>query len=174
MFFFFSSRRRHTSWTGDWSSDVCSSDLGGIVGPFGGFHVAPENRELIAILLELEQPCALSRHRIHEIRLTLTALARGARDSCHDFPHFGVEFPAQAPVLGELSLILWIVAAVLHGQFLQPCFSLQEIRLQLLNKLVVENIRQSIQGPAAFEKFARLLLPGIPLKRLFLRFHHLF
>src|SRR4051794_41981195 len=29
--FFFSSRRRHTRWTGDWSSDVCSSDLGGVV-----------------------------------------------------------------------------------------------------------------------------------------------
>src|SRR5690348_13514878 len=27
MYFFFSSRRRHTRWTGDWSSDVCSSDL---------------------------------------------------------------------------------------------------------------------------------------------------
>src|SRR6266581_103756 len=27
--FFFSSRRRHTRWTGDWSSDVCSSDLAG-------------------------------------------------------------------------------------------------------------------------------------------------
>src|SRR6266581_2124121 len=25
--FFLSSRRRHTRWTGDWSSDVCSSDL---------------------------------------------------------------------------------------------------------------------------------------------------
>src|SRR5690348_14205050 len=25
--FFLSSRRRHTIWTGDWSSDVCSSDL---------------------------------------------------------------------------------------------------------------------------------------------------
>src|SRR6202041_1424718 len=25
--FVFSSRRRHTRWTGDWSSDVCSSDL---------------------------------------------------------------------------------------------------------------------------------------------------
>src|SRR5690348_17767479 len=25
--FFFSSRRRHTRWTGYWSSDVCSSDL---------------------------------------------------------------------------------------------------------------------------------------------------
>src|SRR5690625_6067884 len=27
MYFFFSSRRRHTSWPRDWSSDVCSSDL---------------------------------------------------------------------------------------------------------------------------------------------------
>src|SRR5713226_3512619 len=27
VFCFFSSRRRHTRWTGDWSSDVCSSDL---------------------------------------------------------------------------------------------------------------------------------------------------
>src|SRR5207253_3687716 len=27
--FFFSSRRRHTRWPRDWSSDVCSSDLGG-------------------------------------------------------------------------------------------------------------------------------------------------
>src|SRR3712207_7196940 len=29
MFFFFSSRRRHTRYWRDWSSDVCSSDLGG-------------------------------------------------------------------------------------------------------------------------------------------------
>src|SRR5271167_2969211 len=29
MFFFFSSRRRHTRSKRDWSSDVCSSDLGG-------------------------------------------------------------------------------------------------------------------------------------------------
>src|SRR5437879_11432750 len=28
FFFFFSSRRRHTRYIGDWSSDVCSSDLG--------------------------------------------------------------------------------------------------------------------------------------------------
>src|SRR5690625_2362673 len=27
IFFFFSSRRRHTRWPRDWSSDVCSSDL---------------------------------------------------------------------------------------------------------------------------------------------------
>src|SRR5256885_8795100 len=29
-FFFFSSRRRHTRLQGDWSSDVCSSDLGDV------------------------------------------------------------------------------------------------------------------------------------------------
>src|SRR6478752_484469 len=29
FFFFFSSRRRHTRCSRDWSSDVCSSDLGG-------------------------------------------------------------------------------------------------------------------------------------------------
>src|SRR5690625_6752689 len=27
LFVFFSSRRRHTRWPRDWSSDVCSSDL---------------------------------------------------------------------------------------------------------------------------------------------------
>src|SRR5690606_40757879 len=30
--FFFSSRRRHTRFSRDWSSDVCSSDLRGIIG----------------------------------------------------------------------------------------------------------------------------------------------
>src|SRR3712207_7344400 len=29
VFFFFSSRRRHTRYWRDWSSDVCSSDLNG-------------------------------------------------------------------------------------------------------------------------------------------------
>src|SRR2546426_2877569 len=32
FFFFFSSRRRHTRLQGDWSSDVCSSDLKGCAG----------------------------------------------------------------------------------------------------------------------------------------------
>src|SRR5256885_11253725 len=32
-YFFFSSRRRHTRLQGDWSSDVCSSDLGGVSRP---------------------------------------------------------------------------------------------------------------------------------------------
>src|SRR5690606_37932830 len=32
-FFFFSSRRRHTRFSRDWSSDVCSSDLVPLTGP---------------------------------------------------------------------------------------------------------------------------------------------
>src|SRR5882762_9341352 len=44
FFFFFSSRRRHTRFKCDWSSDVCSSDLGrpvinlGFVGDYGVYH----------------------------------------------------------------------------------------------------------------------------------------
>src|SRR5437762_2007686 len=35
FFFFFSSRRRHTRYIGDWSSDVCSSDLFGSLATTG-------------------------------------------------------------------------------------------------------------------------------------------
>src|SRR5690606_41010531 len=40
LFFFFSSRRRHTRFSRDWSSDVCSSDLAEeIVGSDGVLHL---------------------------------------------------------------------------------------------------------------------------------------
>src|SRR5438309_10858606 len=43
--FFFSSRRRHTRWNCDWSSDVCSSDLrngfaAGVLVKFGSYASA--------------------------------------------------------------------------------------------------------------------------------------
>src|SRR5256885_5437618 len=42
FFFFFSSRRRHTRLQGDWSSDVCSSDLNlDLGGPWPGTILAP-------------------------------------------------------------------------------------------------------------------------------------
>src|SRR5690606_40788234 len=40
--FFFSSRRRHTRFSRDWSSDVCSSDLGGHGCISVAANVAPE------------------------------------------------------------------------------------------------------------------------------------
>src|SRR6266581_2547724 len=42
--FFFSSRRRHTRWTGDWSSDVCSSDLLVVVDPLEALFERQEAR----------------------------------------------------------------------------------------------------------------------------------
>src|SRR2546430_3613804 len=44
-FFFFSSRRRHTRFDCDWSSDVCSSDLGVDVAQGGGI-TAPHGQRL--------------------------------------------------------------------------------------------------------------------------------
>src|SRR2546430_8297417 len=39
-YFFFSSRRRHTRFDCDWSSDVCSSDLlAFVLPPLGGFGI---------------------------------------------------------------------------------------------------------------------------------------
>src|SRR6267143_3828777 len=42
--FFFSSRRRHTRWNCDWSSDVCSSDLGLLTVLENLLVAAPDNR----------------------------------------------------------------------------------------------------------------------------------
>src|SRR6476661_9543788 len=52
FFFFFSSRRRHTRFKCDWSSDVCSSDLGSGMGNFGGATARP--------VPHAGQPCSLT------------------------------------------------------------------------------------------------------------------
>src|SRR5207253_4024227 len=41
LYFFFSSRRRHTRWPRDWSSDVCSSDLSGVGRAFPARRPSP-------------------------------------------------------------------------------------------------------------------------------------
>src|SRR6266511_5639063 len=46
IFFFFSSRRRHTSFSRDWSSDVCSSDLLGPAHCFSGPPDSPVGGEI--------------------------------------------------------------------------------------------------------------------------------
>src|SRR5438094_3755016 len=54
--FFFSSRRRHTRSYGDWSSDVCSSDLGGydvLNGYLGSVRL--ENRVLVGVFASGKQ-----------------------------------------------------------------------------------------------------------------------
>src|SRR5437764_15024423 len=45
--FFFSSRRRHTRYIGDWSSDVCSSDLKRMVMPSRGVEYTIVNGQIV-------------------------------------------------------------------------------------------------------------------------------
>src|SRR5439155_2110000 len=74
-FFFFSSRRRHTRWPRDWSSDVCSSDLGGAddSGQVRAFrngqlpHVFPEVRH--AGFGKAANPEAAAIPQIHFVRV---------------------------------------------------------------------------------------------------------
>src|SRR5690606_40794724 len=78
--FFFSSRRRHTRFSRDWSSDVCSSDLQDIgVGNLGPGHLPARHANQLAQRLKGRQP----RHifvsdDLHGVELPLVGRKRGA------------------------------------------------------------------------------------------------
>src|SRR5438876_11114755 len=81
-FFFFSSRRRHTRWTGDWSSDVCSSDLrldgqygtAAVLADLAGFAFVTRGKEYTV----LDHPQLQARLQLRMIR---SSRARKARSS---------------------------------------------------------------------------------------------
>src|SRR5207248_4933320 len=53
LFFFFSGRRRHTRSYGDWSSDVCSSDLTSLQPvPLGDVYLAADNDVAVALRMD--------------------------------------------------------------------------------------------------------------------------
>src|SRR2546426_12669776 len=94
FFFFFSSRRRHTRLQGDWSSDVCSSDL----------------RRLWLALLEAEQELgldipdrALAELRGHLDDADLDRAAEYEKRLRHDVMahvhHLGEQAPAARPFI---------------------------------------------------------------------------
>src|SRR5712691_9813341 len=70
VFFFFSSRRRHTIFDCDWSSDVCSSDLPPSPQP-------PESRAAIDVLLQ-DLGRAVASERIANLKALYPAMT--ARD----------------------------------------------------------------------------------------------
>src|SRR6266508_6414630 len=62
LVFFFSSRRRHTRWPRDWSSDVCSSDLERgerQIGDGEGAEGEPDHQVAAAAVGDVESPDAL-------------------------------------------------------------------------------------------------------------------
>src|SRR5256885_12993037 len=63
LFFFFSSRRRHTRLQGDWSSDVCSSDL---VTRLPGDSSCRSFRRILSSQLSLGMEFAVDRSAIND------------------------------------------------------------------------------------------------------------
>src|SRR2546426_7087774 len=60
-FFFFSSRRRHTRLQGDWSSDVCSSDLA--AARLSGTTAVPSGLEPVRCAVSSDPPHVASPRR---------------------------------------------------------------------------------------------------------------
>src|SRR5688500_20130327 len=56
--FFFSSRRRHTRLQGDWSSDVCSSDLAGVVRLDDAGRLGDADRAQLVVQVVAARPVA--------------------------------------------------------------------------------------------------------------------
>src|SRR5256885_6095863 len=83
-YFFFSSRRRHTRLQGDWSSDVCSSDLGRGAGIPGFGH---EGMERASAQLRMREVLQRLRHlagkwqRVRQVREQLRTLHEQDRKS---------------------------------------------------------------------------------------------
>src|SRR5256885_16375514 len=105
-FFFFSSRRRHTRLQGDWSSDVCSSDLhDALVEVFAGEHgverhdsavrgsehdaeqveLALSAREHIALNCERLDKQTTDQHRLHAQPVRSNSEEQSATESREPF-----------------------------------------------------------------------------------------
>src|SRR5690348_17384549 len=83
FFFFFSSRRRHTRWTGDWSSDVCSSDLEkrGELGPLVRLDTPAQRERGAGREAGLQSRAGPARHRLGGDRLPRPRRGAGDRKS---------------------------------------------------------------------------------------------
>src|SRR5690606_39872511 len=106
--FFFSSRRRHTRFSRDWSSDVCSSDLGWrldatvakIKGPAGTIvrlKIIPAGQELSAkpkiVSLKRDKVVLEEQSAKKEIK-TITSNGKTYRIGLITIPGFYVDFKA--------------------------------------------------------------------------------
>src|SRR5437879_7522090 len=98
MCFFFSSRRRHTRYIGEWSSDVCSSDLKRARGAIAE-QLRPLLEDVIRSHLIADVPLGIFLSSGID-STALTALASRQRRNVHTFT---VVFPEQDFSEGELA-----------------------------------------------------------------------
>src|SRR5207253_6474341 len=97
VMFFFSSRRRHTRWPRDWSSDVCSSDLergklvGGLAIEMGKEVQLLDHRQLRLQPVQMPQPADQLAAFLRLVAFALGVFEIG-RASCRE----SVYMPARA------------------------------------------------------------------------------
>src|SRR5262249_56638393 len=95
--FFFPSRRRHTRWVSDWSSDVCSSDLR---------RALPARRDAHAEVGELRhrevEPARRLAQRVHEGVVTAVAVRARARAPAPGCEHRSEEHTSELQSLTNL------------------------------------------------------------------------
>src|SRR6267143_4991362 len=84
LFFFFSSRRRHTRWNCDWSSDVCSSDLARYVGD--SCAICTASADVLAEMLEGRRRDEALAIGVGDVLETLAADVRPTRMRCVTLP----------------------------------------------------------------------------------------
>src|SRR5437764_15410043 len=110
IFFFFSSRRRHTRYIGDWSSDVCSSDLGEIT-------LASPGCSYTLDTATLEGPCemygiqigrASCRERVY-ISVVAAPLKKNARGMVYELESKTIRTPRVIPELVHCALGLLVI-----------------------------------------------------------------
>src|SRR5207253_7030936 len=89
IIFFFSSRRRHTRWPRDWSSDVCSSDLFGVP-PLVAVDVPPHAASGPASITPPANTPALISRRRRVSELVLRSPGRSIGVSAIDFLLLGL------------------------------------------------------------------------------------
>src|SRR5271166_5409300 len=114
FFFFFSSRRRHTRWPRDWSSDVCSSDLGGVLLGNAGHGGASTMKRAngtypmgpLCAPVEEDRGRAVARWRTPRCALALAvgALALASATSAHAAPGAPSEVHAIATSASQVAL----------------------------------------------------------------------
>src|SRR5256886_2631723 len=129
--FFFSSRRRHTRFDCDWSSDVCSSDLLGAIPVLAPGRHTPIPAASLVHFTPMDAPSELLRENQQQmIMMTADLGARGLRSVMTDVTEalaqhppptdirveLGGQYASQQAAFGALVLVLGLAAALVCGR----------------------------------------------------------
>src|SRR5690606_17859416 len=149
---FFSSRRRHTRFSRDWSSDVCSSDLPALA-DFVSVDLLEPQEPGSDPVSPLNPPVVLRRVAHHSV-------IPGSPESVTDTGEV-VVYPAAAPQADSLIAGHSIIASVPAGD-LDPWLQVDEVRAAQIERFGVHSMlsvplqaRGTTLGVAAFTRYRR-------------------